>query len=273
MPSAENPSRRIRLLFIHHSCGGQWLAPVGPDRGEACIYESAVNGGGLRDRLDRAGYEVHEASYGSRVGDKSDVFDWPDKFRRQMSDVLACDRQDTFYEDGRRNEIVMFKPCFPNNLFVGAGSPPGNSRGPDLTVENAKTAYMELLPEFERQSGALFIAVTAPPIAVQSVPLYKHLARRLLGRPDVGASGGWARQFNDWLKDAEHGWLSTYRGKNVAVFDLYDVLTDEGRSDVSRYPSGVSKDDSHPNSTGNEKAAGRFVPFLNRVVRQSGLDG
>jgi len=270
--SDENPPESLRLLFIHHSCGGQWLAPVGPDRGEACIYETAANGGGLRERLASAGYEVHEASYGSLVGDKTDVFDWPHKFRDRMEEVLGCDHQDTFYDDGRRNHVVAFKPCFPNNLFVGSGQAPGNPEGPELTVENAKAAYRALLAEFEKHPDTLFVAVTAPPMALGRAPLYKVVARRLLGRPNVRASGPYARRFNHWLQDPENGWLSVYQGTNVAVFDLYDVLTDHGASDFSRYPTGSAGDDSHPSSEGNQKATEAFVPFLNRAVRRAGLD-
>ena len=269
--SAENPHEKLQLLFIHHSCGGQWLAPWGEDRGEHCIYEAAVNGGGLRELLTAAGYEVHEASYGSLVGDRTNIFDWPPKFRDQMDKVLGCDRQDTFYEDSRRNRVVMFKSCFPNNRFITDGQRPGNAEGPQLTVANAKAAYRQLLPEFESRPQTLFVAVTAPPLALGSTPLYKLIARRLLGRPDVRASGKYARKFNNWLKDPKTGWLSEYPGKNVAVFDLYDILTDYGVSNFLEYPTGRHGNDSHPSAEGNRKAAEAFVPFLNRAVRRARL--
>ncbi len=264
------PSRPVRLLFIHHSCGGRWLAPVGPDRGEASIYLSAVNGGALRDRLEADGYEVHEASYGS-LGEKTDIFDWPPKFQDHMEAVLTCDRQDTYYRDGRRNEVVVFKSCFGNNRFAARGHAPGNPRGPELTVENAKAVYRSLLPMFARQPGTLFVAVTAPPLALDADPLWKTLARRVLGRLDLRASGPLAREFNNWLKDAEAGWLSSYEGSNVAVFDLYDVLTEDGVSNFSRYGSGPDGRDSHPNLAGNRSATEAFAPFLHRVVRRAGL--
>jgi hypothetical protein len=269
--SAESPRRPLRLLFIHHSCGGQWLAPIGPDRGEHCIYESAANGGGLREQLTAAGYEVHEASYGSQIGDKTDIFDWPPKFRDQMQQILDCDRQDSLYSDVRRNEIVMFKSCFPNSLFIGPGQPPGQPQGPELTVENAKAAYRELLPLFEKHPDTVFIAISAPPLVLEPSPLYKVLAKRLLGRPSVKASGPYARQFNDWLKDPNDGWLKSYRGTNVVVFDLYDILTDGGTSNFLQYGSGTSATDNHPSAEGNRKATEAFVPFLNRAVRRAGI--
>ncbi|MHC5011756.1 MAG: hypothetical protein ACYTG6_12560 [Planctomycetota bacterium] len=268
---ASAPSRTVRLLFIHHSCGGQWLANVGPDEGDASVYVSAVNGGGLRARLEADGYEVHEASYGSLVGGRTDIFDWPRKFRDHMEAVLTCDRQDAFYEDGRRNEVVLFKSCFNNNRFVGAGEAPGDPEGPELTVENAKAAYRALLAEFAKHPDTLFVAVTAPPLALAAEPVWKVIARWVLRRPGVAASGPHAREFNDWLKDVDGGWLSTYEGTNVAVFDLYDVLTEHGASNFLRYESAPVGTDSHPNAEGNRAATEAFVPFLNRVVRRAGL--
>ncbi|MHC4861700.1 MAG: hypothetical protein ACYTDY_16595, partial [Planctomycetota bacterium] len=88
---SDPPREAISLVFLHHSCGGQLLADAGEEAGRDCIYESHPNGGGLRRRLKEAGYEVHEASYGSRIGARTDVFDWLPKFRGEMDAVLACE--------------------------------------------------------------------------------------------------------------------------------------------------------------------------------------
>ncbi len=273
----KNAGQPLRLLFIHHSCGGQWLAATGPDEGTSCIYKTAVNGGDLRTRLEDSGYELHEASYGSLVGDKTDIFDWPHKFNTQLEKILTCDRQDEFYNDSRKNRIVVFKPCFPNNLFVGGGKaprvlpPPGKTEEHKLTVENAKAAYGALLKVFQENPDTLFVAITAPPLALGKTPLYKLLAKKLLGRPNVRRSGRFAREFNNWMADTKSGWLSQYQGKNVVVFDLYDVLTDGGASDFSRYPSGEEADDSHPSSKGNRKATEKFMKFIGPAVDRAGL--
>lgn len=271
---ATAPGRPFRLLFIHHSCGGQLLAPPGDDVGTQCIYQSHPNGGGLRPLLEKEGYGVHEVSYGSEIGDKTDIFDWPPKFGLAMEKVLTASGPDTYYSDGSRNEVVAFKPCFPNNWFVAEGSPPGNPEGPELTVANAKAAYSALLPEFAKHREVLFVAVTAPPLVGKSEaqPLWKFLARKVLNKPrrDVTQTGPLARQFNNWLK-AEDGWLKGYPQKNVVVFDYYDILTDEGASNFLRYPTGADGSDSHPSAAGNTKAAQAFVPFLNRAVRRAEL--
>jgi hypothetical protein len=186
--------------------------------------------------LADAGYEVREVSYGSLVGEKTDLFDWPAKFRDEMGKILACDRQDSFFTDARRQDIVVFKPWFPNNFFVGKGQSPGNPQGPDRTVENAKAAYRALLPESEKVPQTLFVAVTAPPLALSTEPLYKAIAKRLLGRPSLAKSGPLAREFNNWLKDAKGNWPAS-------CFDCvhcgHVVTTASDNSNVNIDPEGV----------------------------------
>lgn len=277
--SDAKPSKPLNLLFIHHSCGGQLLASPGPDvdPGQNCIYESHSNGGGLKAALLKSGFALHEASYGSKVGEKTDLFDWPAKFRDQMADILRVDLQDKPLPEGVTNQIVMFKSCFPNSEFVGEGAPPGNPAGPELTVANAKAAMNALLPEFAKRPEVLFVYVTAPPIAPRVYPmrLYKKIIRQLRGQPlpktpaDRAREGALARQFNNWVT-AKDGWLKDYPHKNVAVFDYYDELTDGGKSDLLAYPTRDGYD-SHPSQAGNERAAKAFVPFIHRATRRAGL--
>ena len=56
------------------------------------------------------------------------------------------------------------------------------------------------------------------------------------------------------------------------VFDYYDILTDHGQSNLSRYAT-WGGEDSHPSREGNKLAAQAFVPFLNQAVRRLGLGG
>ena len=114
------------------------MADVGPNNGQSCIYQTSVNGGSLRSLLQKEGYIVHEASYDSEVGNKTDIFDWPSKFKNDMDKVLQCDQQNRYFKDGRKNQIVVFKSCYPNSAFSGMGQEPGNPSGPELTVANAK---------------------------------------------------------------------------------------------------------------------------------------
>jgi hypothetical protein len=274
--SDASPSRPLPLLFIHHSCGGQLLAEPGPSVDRAsCIYSSHPNGGGLRRLLNAQGYDVHEASYGSAIGEHTDLFDWLPKFRSNMPEVLAVDENDRRLPDGKFNEIVVFKSCFTQSDYAGEGSPPGNPDGPALTVWNAKATLSALLTELRKRPDVLFVYVTAPPLAppLAHEPLWRVAARALLGRPNRAKAllqkGAWARQVDDWVVSTD-GWLAAYPEKNVVVFDYYDVLTEGGRSNLSRFATGDGAD-SHPSSAGNEGAAAAFVPLLNRAVRRAGL--
>jgi len=269
------PGGKVELLFIHHSCGGQLLAPEGAEDGANCIYRAHPNGGDARALLERAGYVVHEASYGSVVGDRTDLFDWLPKFRTQMERILTTRLQDERLAGATRNQIVAFKSCFPNSDFVGEGTEPGNPAGPELTLANAKATMRGVRGELARHPQVLFVYVTAPPLAprLPRAPLWKVLAKTALGRQMTEARyrerARVARAFNDWMKSPD-GWLAGYDHENVVVFDYFDVLTDEGASNNLRYPTGGGFD-SHPSAEGNRRAAAAFVPFLNRAARRAGL--
>lgn len=273
--AADNPPAPLSLLFIHHSVGGQLLAPEGPDQGESCIYDSFPSGGGLRGRLRAAGYQVHEASYNSEVGARTDMFDWPGKFGTQMDRILRVDQQDKVLPEGQRNRIVMFKSCFPNTDFVGEGSAPGNPAGPELTIWNARAALNSVLPHFAAHPDTLFVYFTAPPNAPLAAPerLWKAVVKRLLGKPSNEAvlreRGALARRFNDWVVSPS-GWLKDYPQRNVVVFDYYNILTGDGASNLLAYPS-HGGGDAHPALEGQRRAAEAFVPFLNRAVRYANL--
>ncbi|HZO17124.1 MAG TPA: hypothetical protein VFB62_27795, partial [Polyangiaceae bacterium] len=208
------------------------------------------------------------------IGEDTDLFDWLPKFRDKMDKVLRVKLNDELLPQGERNDIVVFKSCFPNNDFVGEGDIPGNPAGPELTVTNAKAALTSLLPEFEKHPDVLFVYVTAPANAPEapSQPAWKWLAKTVLGKPQpadiIARQASLARVFNRWVVD-ENGWLKGYTKNNVVVFDYYEILTG-GESDLSKYPTGDGRD-SHPSREGNERAAREFVPLLNRAVRRSSL--
>lgn len=276
--SDEPPGVPLRLLFVHHSVGGALLADRGEVSGELAstttIWDAHPDGGGLRRLLDQAGYTVHEASYGSRLGESTDLFHWLPKVRDHMDDLVRTDLQDRPHEDGGTNQIVVLKSCFPNSDFVGEGEEPGNPDGPELTYWNARATLSALLEHFAARPDVLFVYVTAPPLtAPHDQPFWRWAAKALLGR-QVGAAeqrrrAAIARRFNNWVR-APDGWLADYSSRNVVVFDYYDVLTGYGASNLSRYPTrgGV---DPHPNAGGNAMAAADFVPLLNRAVRRAGL--
>lgn len=257
----------IDLLFIHHSCGGQWLATTGPETGSQCIHPTHPNGGGLRRALERHGYRVHEASYGSLIGEETDICHWNRKFRDQMDRILSCRMQDERLPDGETNRVVMFKPCFPNNWIVADGSGPGNPDASERTLANCMAAYRALLPSFQAHPDVLFVAVTAPPLARPPWNLREGV-KSLLGRDDTAEKVGLrALRFNQWLADPAQGWLKGYPLRNVVVFDLFGALRGSGDDPWSGCPTGRGED-SHPSALGNAWATELMVPFLNRALNR-----
>ncbi len=270
--SPNPPASPVRLIFIHHSCGENWLEDS--------------NGGlgiGLRDN----NYFVSDTNYGwgpDEIGSSTDIGNWWDWFRGPSSStylaaLYAESGQNSSYSrlgsspDGE-NEIIMFKSCYPNSSIEGSPSDPvppigsnplrGNS-GP-LTVANAKGIYIDLLEYFKTRPDKLFIAIAAPPLR-------------------DGTYAANARAFNNWLVNE---WLVGYPLANVFVFDFYNVLTSNGGSanandlgwetgnhhrwwnnsvqhktdgggNTLAYPTG----DDHPSRAGNQKATAEFVTLLN----------
>ena len=282
------PENPVRLVFIHHSSGGNWLA------------DPAENGSGgdLGRALMENNYFVSATNYGwgpDAIGDRTDIGNWGEWFGGPNSatylQALYGESEPNFGDFGSwprlatapdgENEIVVFKSCFPNSAINGqptdppqAGQNPlrGEAAGSDTqTVANAKGIYVDLLDYFATRPDKLFVVITAPPL---------HSAET---SPEQAAN---ARAFNRWLVE---DWLQGYAHSNVAVFDYYTVLTSNGGSNEQndldrstgnhhRYRAGgieymtdqggntsayAVEGDSHPTAAGNQKATAEFVPLLN----------
>jgi hypothetical protein len=109
------------------------LAAEGPqqgDKADKCIWDTHPSGGGLRDKLGAQGYSVHEASYGSAVGEDTDLFHWPGKFSTQMDAILALKLQDERLAEGQKNHVVAFKSCFRTTCSRAKAPRPATRRAP-----------------------------------------------------------------------------------------------------------------------------------------------
>lgn len=275
-PSADNPAppaSPVKLIFIHHSTGQNWL-----DDGD----------GGLGIALRDNNYFVSDTNYGwgpDSIGDHTDIPNWDDWFvgpeaaaytaalYAEFEQHSAYSRLET--DPGGPNEIVMFKSCYPNsNLEGNPADLPLPTPDDSLSVANAKAIYNAILTYFQAHQEKLFIVITAPPLAEDET--------------DAGRAAN-ARAFNNWLVN---NWLDGYAYHNVAVFDFYHVLTSNGgdvntndyslrpagnhhywngsaivhpqtvTSNYSAYPGG-NGGSSHPTAAGNTKATAEFVDLLN----------
>lgn len=283
-----NPPRKpVRLVFIHHSTGENWLVD---------------SNGGLGLQLKKNNYFVSDTNYGwgppdedsggGMIGDHTDIGHWYNWFAgphrgtylEALFDEKAthCDYSRLSRNPGGKNQIILFKSCFPNsNLAGNPSSPPpqGNnplrgqdSSSPYMTVANAKGIYKDILKYFATRQDKLFIVITAPPLSASET--------------SAGKAAN-ARALNNWLLTA---WLKDYPYRNVAVYDFYNVLTSNGgntgkndlgsktgnhhrfwaskvqhlqtrKCNTSAYPS--DDYDSHPTQAGNLKASTEFPKVLN----------
>lgn len=283
-PLADNPAKPaapVKLIFIHHSTGGYWLAD---------------DYGGLGKALRDNNYFVSATNYGwgqNGIGDRTDMGNWWEWFRGPNSagymNALYAETGQHIggYGDysrlavgpGGPNQIVLFKSCYPNSELRGSPTDPvpdiasnpmrDQFAGSDTyTVANAKGIYRDILEYFRQHPEKLFVVITAPP------------------RSD-GTYAANARAFNQWLM---YNWRqeASYPYQNVAVFDYYNVLTTNGgnkdQNDLGAptgnhhrwlngaeqhltnagantlaYPTG----DDHPSPAGDQKATAEFVTLLN----------
>jgi hypothetical protein len=291
------PASPVKLIFIHHSTGGNWLADPNGDG----PY------GGLGSAMMNNNYFVSATNYGwgpNGIGDRTDIVNWPEWFtgpdRDTITTAVYIETGQSFLgygtwsrlavDPGGQNEIIMFKSCFPNSNLYGSplDSPLAEPNDWEYSVANAKAVYNNLLTYFTSRQDKLFIIITAPPLSVSDYP----------DDPDMSpaARAANARAFNNWLV---LDWLSGYAHKNVAVFDYYNLLTSNGgtvdindagqsggnhhrwwnsaiqhiqglNNNFAAYPSG----DSHPSSAGHQKATSEFVSLLNIYYHRwrSGLE-
>ncbi|MFH2129125.1 MAG: hypothetical protein ABIK68_02025, partial [bacterium] len=196
-----SPTSTVKLIFIHHSTGENWLRD---DYGE------------LGTALMNNNYYVSDTNYGwgpNSIGDRTDIPDWIEWFNSANSDTYMNALFHEFGQNseysrlsvdpGGENEIVVFKSCFPNSNLEGNLDDPPDPEG-WLTVGHARWVYNQILDTFQTHPDKLFVVITAPPVTDSS----------------YGAN---ARAFNNWLVS---NWLeeNNYPLSNVAVFDFYNVL-------------------------------------------------
>lgn len=238
------------FLFIHHSVGDNWLKS-----GHGNLRTS------LEDpTLNDYDFVVHDADRSDVIGIDTNISDWFPKFRDMFDLIRTFDYSpNTYYVDPQQyNKIVMFKSCYIAADIVGEGDPPGDPEGKTKTIWNYKAAYNALGSIFAQNPDTLFIVSTFPP--------------RNKGNYWTVESGHNSRIVTDWLKT---DWISLYREitgmRNVAVFDLFDVLANP--DDHPYWPNALRDQyatgtNSHPVPAGTQAATDLFIPFINAAMSE-----
>ncbi len=253
------------LLFIHHSCGENWLNDGLNDILLGKSYIDEVNEIYYGDTLSPD--PGRPASLGEVPGDNTNMNHWILWFNDYLAGI-----QQQGSEDGR-NAIVMFKSCYPTSNVSSDGTPPGNPFADEQTIANYQSVYRNstnpagtyryegaeyrsLEQIFAAHPDILFIPVTAPPMHYGPYD------------DSSNANARRARRFNNWLIDE---WLPSYQAahpdlNNVAVFDWFDILAyPDNHADHPnrlRREYGGNEGDSHPNTVANQLSATQFSTFI-----------
>jgi hypothetical protein len=177
--------------------------------------------------------------------------DWAPKFQNHIDSIISFRAHpNMFYQDGRVNDVVMFKSCFPNSDIAAEGAAPGDPASSARTLANYKAVFERLKEQFAKHPDRLFIHMTTPPLVPKATT--SENARR-------------AREFDRWLVEE---FLPRYRSEtgldNFAIFDLYDILADDDNYLRQEFRLG-SDDNSHPNAPANKVAAQKFMEFFRPV--------
>ncbi|MBN1782818.1 hypothetical protein JW948_16900 [bacterium] len=257
------------VVFIHHSCGANWLSNY---------LNSALLAKDYIDERNDIYYGTtmspdagRPASLGSVPGDNTNMNHWIRWFNDYLDGIKAYGCADG------ENKIIMFKSCYPISNIYSDGTEPADPfsssqtlvnykavyrhpSGPGNTYSDGGYTYKPLEDIFPENPNTLFIAVTAPP--------------RNYAPSDAtnDAEAHRARLFNNWLKTE---WLDAYNAANpgldnVAVFDWFDVLA--YADDHSTHPNrlrqeyGGESGDSHPSSTANAASTVIFADSDNSFI-------
>lgn len=226
-----------RMVFLHHSVGNGFMY-----RGE------------LRDNLLNMGIVIRSCTYGDEIGQKTDISDWLPKFKTDMDNILNFKAHpNKYYEDGKTNDIIMFKSCYPNSIITSEGSGEGNAASHDRSIANYKATFEGLKAELGKYPDKLFIYMTAPP-NVPAVTTPENAQR--------------ARDFNTWLMKE---YLPRYKEEtgfsNLVIYDLFNFLAGEDNTLKAKYRKSNERD-SHPNDIAKKEIAEDFLKFFKPIIEE-----
>ncbi len=115
--NANPPASPVRLIFIHHSTGENWLND---------------ENGGLARALQENNYFPSDTNYGwgpDAIGDRTDIPNWVDWFSSPIPAVICK----LYFRKAKcippssahwqipvgKTQVILFKSCFPNSALAG----------------------------------------------------------------------------------------------------------------------------------------------------------
>jgi hypothetical protein len=203
--------------------------------------------GGLKAALAKNNIAFYDINYkeakvdGYVIGDHTDVKDFPKNFNTPKYFKVIAGWE--LKEGKKQHDIIMFKSCFPNSNIKT-----------DAQLEQYKKWYLSMLPTFKAHPDILFIGMSTPPLT------YKETT------PDAAKR---ARKWANWISKEYAKDL-----KNVQIFDLFDAMAvKDGVDKANTLPIQFAHDkwDSHPNDNAAKAMTRMFIPWLNRILRESGF--
>lgn len=235
--ASKQNTNTVNLIFIHHSCGENWLHD------------------GLNKALNESGYHVADISYGWNIyGDNTDTTHWPIWFTDEVMNLVYNEKDtisasNTIAPSDGDNEVIMFKSCFPN-------SDVGNS------IQDEKAIYDSLIPYFTEHPDKMFILITPPPMMhISNSAKTRELCNWLVDRDD------------GWLADLSTHNVFVFDFYNVLTHpDAHHHVIDDKEQHIYINNANQlyydSSGDDHPNLEGNRKATKEFISLLKNWRQQ-----
>lgn len=235
-----------RLLFIHHSTGGN-LIHKGNLR--KTLYSKTINiefwdhGYNLYAWLPLSILKLaaNKLTFHTGLSDKNGNMTGKD-FQIQLSNNNPADFEKIFCADPKTNatlasilefDIIMFKNCFPATKITS-----------DEQLARYKENYINMANSFSKLNNKTFIAFTPPPL------------RKELTRPEYARR---AIKFSRWMTTE---WV---KPTSVLVFDFFSELSNEQGFLKQEYCTPIFID-SHPNNKANIEIAPNLVNFLIKSI-------
>lgn len=238
----------IKVLFIHHSTGGNLLYEGNLRK---LLYEKKPSielwdhGYNLykipiiSNLLSKRTFHTGLSDKDGRMTGKDFDITISNNSPKEYAEIFSRDQKDPTLSSILSFDVIIFKNCYPTSKIRT-----------DAQLEEDKKYYSQIRGDLKKYSKKHFIFMTQPPLRAELTT--KVQAAR-------------ARQLANWLKS------NLFSSTNIVVFDLFDLLADyEGTNQnmLKREYCRLIPIDSHPNIAANKTIAPLFADFISRLTKK-----